>query len=268
MYNFSTCISDKIAQGFQQKLNACSQLLIYNIEVDELFDGKTLHNLNGDELENYRNMLIMSGKKIVIYSSSEPVENLEYYKILFRKAHLLNIKNINIKNIHNSSHFRASENESCTCGKKEIEEFACDLQRIARMGENYGIRILLENQSGSEIAEDSQITNIFKLVKSEYLGLVFNPLEFVKLKKHPFFHVFYNSKLKNNIHFLRISDGLFVDGKPTLPGKGNAELKELASILLSRSFNGCFSFTPYLEQKDMDSYRDVIEKFKIMLMEI
>lgn len=268
MYNFSACISDETAQDFQQKLNACNQLLIYNIEIDELFDGKNLYDLNGDELENYRNILIMSGKKIEIYSTSEPVEHFDYYKILFRKAHLLNIKNIKIKNIHNCSHWEASENELGTCSKKGIEEFALDLQKIVGIGESYGIRVLLENQSGSEIAEDSQITNIFKLVKSEYLGLVFNPLEFVKLKKHPFFHVFYNSKLKNNIHFLRVNDGLFTDGKPMLPGIGNGELKELASILLSRSFNGCFSFTPYLGQNDLDSYRDIIERFKKILMEI
>jgi len=256
MYNFSACISDDIAESFEQKLQACTQLLIQNIELEDKFDGKALVELNGDELESYRNMLITNSKIIVCYSCSEPIENFEYYKVLFRKAHLLNIRSIKIKNPYNSSIYESPE------------EFVQIFKKVVRAGESYGIRVLIENQSGTELAEDNQITKIFKLVNSNHLGLIFNPLEFVKLGKHPFFHVFYYSKLKNDICFLRINDGLYLNGNAVLPGEGNAEIKELASILLSRSFNGYFSFTPYLESNDTDTYRKVIGKFKRMLMEI
>ncbi|HHW49296.1 MAG TPA: hypothetical protein GXX14_11875 [Clostridiaceae bacterium] len=256
MYNFSVCISDDIAKSFEQKLQVCTQLLIHNIEIDEKFDGKALVELNGDEIETYRNMLIANSKIIACYSCSEPVNNFDYYKVLFRKAHLLNIKSINVKNPYDSSVY------------KSAEEFVRNFGKIVHSGESFGIYVLVENQSGTNLAEDSQITKIFKLVNNKYLGLVFNPLEFVKLKRHPFFHVFYYSKLKNDICFLRINDGLYVDGRAVFPGEGNAEIKELASILLSRSFNGYFSFTPYLENMDLDAYEKVIGRFKKMLTEI
>jgi len=256
MYNFSVCISDDIAESFEKKLQACAQLNVHNIEIEERFDGKALVALTGEEIESYRNMLITNSKIIACYSCSEPVKNFEYYKLLFRKAHLLYIKNIKIKNLYDSSVYSSPE------------EFVRDFARIVQAGESFGIRVLIENQSGTELAEDSQITKIIKLINNNYLGLIFNPLEFVKLRKHPFFHVFYYSKLKNDIYFLRVNDGLYVNGTPVLPGEGNAEIKELASILLSRSFNGYFSFTPYFENKDLDTYKKVIGKFKKMLMEI
>jgi sugar phosphate isomerase/epimerase len=255
MYNFSACISDKITEDFEEKLNTCSQLLIPNIEIEE-FNGKILSDLSGDELENYRNMLITHIKSIVLYSCSEPVENLEYYKLLFRKAHILNIKHIKVKKVDISSY------------SNNIEEFAQHLEKVVRISESFGIPLLCENNSSSVVAEDSNITKLFRLIKSNYLGLIFNPLEFVKLKKHPFFHVFYNSKIKNAIHFLRINDGLFRYGTSISPGEGNAEIKELASILLSRGFNGYFSFTPYLEQNDINTYRETIDRFKEMLIEM
>ena len=62
---------------------------------------------------------------------------------------------------------------------------------------------------------------------------------------HPFFHVFYASKLKNRVRFLRLNDSLYSTGEAMPLAGGNGEIKELISILLSRSFDGYFSVTPY-----------------------
>ena len=53
-----------------------------------------------------------------------------------------------------------------------------------------------------------------------------------------------------------------------LPGCGNAEMKELASILLSRSFDGWFSFTDYFGQMDMDALLNYIATFKNLLKQM
>jgi len=148
----------------------------------------------------------------------------------------------------------------------DMETIAGNLARIAAVGKSYGIRVLCENKSGTPAAFDKDITIIFRSVNNEYLGLIFNPLEFVKLKSHPFFHVFYNSKLKNHIHFLRVNDGLYADNSAVMPAEGNGEIKEMASILLARGFKGYFSFTPYLENMDMEKYREVMDRFKKLLM--
>ena len=57
--------------------------------------------------------------------------------------------------------------------------------------------------------------------------------------------MFYTSKLKNRIRFLRLNDSLYSTGEPTRLAGGNGEIKELVSILLTRSFDGWFSVTPY-----------------------
>lgn len=257
MYNFSILIGNDIAESFEEKLKVSSQLYMNNIEIAGGFDGRGLVELDGNQLESYRNLLIKYSKIITIYSASESILNLEHYKILFRKAHLLNIKNIKLDVKSYTPLIHKSINQT-------IEYY----KEIVGMGSSYGIGVLLENQSDTPLAEDKQITNIFKSIKDDSLGLIFNPLEFVRLKKHPFFHVFYNSKLKNDIQFLRISDGLFVDGTETYPGEGNGEVKELASILLCRGSDITFSFVPYMKGMDLDTYAKVIELFKNMLMEM
>jgi sugar phosphate isomerase/epimerase len=98
--------------------------------------------------------------------------------------------------------------------------------------------------------------------------MVFNPLEYAAVKKHPFFHVFYNTRLKPAIRFLRINDGLFQDGSATLPGQGNAELKELVSALLARSFKGYFAYVPYLEENGLEYYEEIIRRFRNILLSI
>ena len=116
--------------------------------------------------------------------------------------------------------------------------------------------------------DENELAKLFKELPDYNPGLIFNPLEYAALKKHPFFHVFYNSKLKSQIKFLRVNDGLFVDGSPTLPGEGNAELKELTSALLARSFKGYFSFESYRKEMDVESCEKVIERFKKILLSI
>jgi len=61
---------------------------------------------------------------------------------------------------------------------------------------------------------------------------------------------------------------LFCERKPALPGQGNAEIKELASILLSRSFDGCFSFTDYFGGMDLEALREYIAAFKTLLKQM
>ncbi|HBN85291.1 MAG TPA: hypothetical protein DDZ89_15780, partial [Clostridiales bacterium] len=58
---------------------------------------------------------------------------------------------------------------------------------------------------------------------------------------------------------LRINDCLFKTKKQVLPGKGNSEIKEMASILLARSFDGWFSIGSYGQGIDPE---DVLSHFK------
>ena len=63
-------------------------------------------------------------------------------------------------------------------------------------------------------------------------------------------------------------DGLFCERRPELPGQGNAEIKELASILLSRSFEGFFSFTDYFGDMSQEDLLAYIAAFKTLLKQM
>jgi len=253
MYNFSMLLEDNMHKSFEEKIKVFNKLLINNIEINDSIENKNITELNGEEIERIRNLLVEYNKKIVLLNCSKNINDYEYYKAVFKIAYILGIENVKLG-------FNLNLSNKCNA----IKEY---LELILKLGDNYGIGTLIENNCSIGSTHDVEVTKfcIQCGIDKSSLGLIFNPLEYVKLKKHPFFHVFYNSKLKNNIQFLRITDGLFKDGSSTLPGQGNGEMKEMASALLARSFKGYFSFTPYL--KDVDEYT-IVSKFKAILMEI
>ncbi|MEN6317109.1 MAG: TIM barrel protein [Clostridiaceae bacterium] len=253
MYNFSILVDDGVAGDLQSKIEICSRLMIGNMEVNDRLDGSCIADCSGEQIENIRNLLIRNNKKIVLLNCGAYVTEQEYYKKIFRKAHLLGIENINVP---------VGKND------KLDEAFIDGLKSVCEIGASYGIGILLENSSCSFLSTEKDVSQVYKKVRNQCTGLIFNPLEFVRLKRHPFFHMFYNSRLKNDIRFLRVNDGLFLDGNPVFPAKGNAEIKELASILLARGFKGYFSFSPYFKNMNINIYMEVIESFKRLLMEM
>ena len=251
MYNFSILVDDIIAPDFEGKIQFCNQVQIGNMEISDLQEGKGLAAFDGAALETLRRLLIKNHKKLVLLNTGSPLSDLDYFKELFKRAYFLGVENVNI--------LLSGE-------EREKEFFSDNLKTICRMGQTYGLRVLLENNAASFLSRDKALGTFYKKIKTENTGIIFNPFEYTKLKCHPFFHEFYNSKLKGEIKFLRVNDGLFVNGEPVLPTQGNSEIKELVSILLARSFKGYFSFTPYLVNRDKDTYIEVIESFKALLL--
>lgn len=251
MFHFSVRLDDKAAKTFRDKITLSSELLVTHMEIGDSMDGKSIAELNGEELEAYRNMLIMGQKRIVLIDAARPVSDQMYYRGLFAKAFALNADNIKVR--------PSGEN---------ADDLAAGIGALVPIAQSYGIGILLENDARSCLSDDRALASVYKKIGPESAGIIYNPLEFVRTKMHPFFHAYYNSKLKGAIRFLRVNDGLFADGSARMPGEGNAELKELASILLARSFKGYFSFTPYFGEADADAdaCRKSIDCFKRLLL--
>ncbi|MDF2714802.1 MAG: hypothetical protein K0R28_1727 [Paenibacillus sp.] len=253
MFNFSLRVEERTAAGLAEQIETCSELQIPNMEINDDVGGKLIAELTGGELETYRNMLIEHHKKIVLLNGSKPAADFGYYKKLFAKALLLQAENVKVTV---SGHEAEAE--------AEIEA----LRRLVHAAKAYGIGLVIENDSRSPYSDDRSMTALYSRIKDDNTAIVFNPLEFVRTKAHPFFHIYYNSKLKGYVRFLRVNDGLYKDGTAVLPGEGNAEVKELASILLKRSYKGYFSFTPYMAETDLSRYRHMLDRFKKMLKEL
>lgn len=240
MYNFSVEISDLLAKSFEDKLKISTELGINNIETTDSFDGVKLYEMTGEQLERIRDLLIDYTKRIVLLTTTLDTDEKEKLNLLFRRALVLNVKGIKLLPKENG-----------------------DLSYVAKLSKAYGIKILFENDSKSFINNENTMLSLAS--QAEDSGLIFNPFEFVCMQRHPFFHVYYSSKIKNKVSFLRITDGLYNVHTPIMLYHGCAEVKELASIMLSRSFDGYFSFSPYLPEMTLEQYKECISIFKKQL---
>lgn len=251
MYKFSLAPSDFLAPGFEDKLALCDKTCCAYVELSDIIDGMFLGDMNGDTIETMRNLLIDCGKIISLLTYTGEISNRERFRALLRNAHLLGVKAIRVY---------------CD-GYTTLRAAVADITECAQDTKCYGIRLCVENRHDSILARNADMELLVKSA-GDNVCTIFNPLSYAYMRAHPFFHEFYGSKLKNNIAFLRVNDGLFCERRPTLPGQGNAEIKELASILLSRSFDGYFSFTDYFGDMSLEGLLEYIAAFKTLLKQM
>ena len=219
----SVHIPDSLAATLQDKLNLLHTLKLSNLELT--YQETSLDNLSASEIYHIRDLLIDEGCSISLYETDlSPADRVSFNKLL-RNALLLEIPFIKV-NFADSS--------------EEDTAYCLDAM------ESYGIIPLIENSADSAFRDSAQIQDFIKKYQPRTCKVIFNPLEFVKTGRHPFFHVYYAGRLKNHIMALRINDGLYLDGSVVPPGCGNGEVKELISIMKARSFNGYFSISPYM----------------------
>lgn len=97
---------------------------------------------------------------------------------------------------------------------------------------------------------------------AEALPLAFSPARFAGAGEHPFLQVFYRGALRRNTAYLYVDDALH-DGTPVLPGRGNAEVKEIISILRCRSFSGVLALRP--PALGVEAFRQTAGAFRRLL---
>ncbi len=239
MVKLSVEISDAVAPDFAGKLQAAQALGIHNLETGDRIEGKRLDTLNGAETERLRDALIDANIRLVLLSTQIAADDHEALKQLFRRALQLDVEAVRME-------VRADD----------------DTGFARRLAESYSIDLCVENRADGAFPDEEKL---WEAVRTRGVKVIFNPLEIVKTERHPFFHAYYASHIKNDIGFLRICDGLYRVHEPVPLGHGCAEVKELTSIMLCRSFKGYFSFIPYMPDMDLEAYRACVETFKNML---
>ena len=239
MVKLSVEISDFVAPDFEGKLRAAVELGIHNLETADDIDGKRLDTMSGAEIERIRSLLIDYNVRIVLLSTRIPAGDREAMKLLFRKALQLDVEAVRID-----------------------PGAGDDTGYVRRLAESYSMPLYVENRADGPFPDE---TALLEAVRGRGVKVIFNPLEIVKTDRHPFLHAFYSGKIKNDIGFLRICDGLYRVHEPVRLGHGCAEVKELTSILICRSFAGYFSFIPYMPDMDLADYRGCVDAFKDLL---
>ena len=238
MVRLSVEISDRVASDFEGKLKAAQSLGIHNIEIADRIDGERLDQMSGEAVERIRDLLIDYNMRVVLISTGIDPQDREALKRLFRRALTLDAEAVKID-------VKAGD----------------DTAFVRRLARSFGIKLYVENRADGPYPDETALLAAAR----EGMRIIFNPLEIVKTERHPFFHAYYASKIKNDIGFLRICDGLYRTHEAVPLGHGCAEVKELTSIIQCRTYEGYFSFIPYMPDMDLDAYRACVDTFKDLL---
>ncbi|MHB1190655.1 MAG: AAC(3) family N-acetyltransferase [Armatimonadota bacterium] len=92
--------------------------------------------------------------------------------------------------------------------------------------------------------------------------LAFNPASFAAVGEKPFLGVFYRGLLRKQTARFYIDDATF-EGAPTLPGRGNGEVKEIISMLRCRSYTGTMTLRSHA--KGAPAFREAAAALRRLL---
>jgi sugar phosphate isomerase/epimerase len=111
------------------------------------------------------------------------------------------------------------------------------LAAAATLAEASSVPLLVENRPGTWADSGSSFNRFLGQVGSPWLRAAFDPAGFAALREHPFLTAFMPSRLKSRVHLIRIRDARFEDGLIVPLNQGNAEIAELVSAAMARSFD-------------------------------
>jgi sugar phosphate isomerase/epimerase len=140
------------------------------------------------------------------------------------------------------------------------------LSAAADLAETNGIPLLLENRPGTWADTGQRYDQLLRQAPWPWVGAAFDPAGFAALHEHAFLAAFLPAALKPRLRLLRIADATLEDGARVRLNTGNAEIQELVSALLARSFDGFFSVCPL--GPDPAQARQAVADFRAMLAEL
>lgn len=214
---------------------------ISNWEVRDGFFGANLADMTPDQVEDARDLLIRKLSRVVLYTTDLPVAEYSAYVRFFRNAHIIGAENVKLS-------------YAAVSGATDDQ-----IQKIIAIGTSFSIGVLFELEAEHMEAFDFAR---YEALRAEKTGLVFNPNEFTKAGIRPYTNILSKTKLAPDIAFLRVCDMRQADLQPACLMKGNSEIKECASKLLTRTYRGYFSFGAYSEEIPVEN---VIREFSEIL---
>lgn len=128
----------------------------------------------------------------------------------------------------------------------ELKQAVAALEALAQAAAILGVSLLIENHPAAVWRDAASCAAVLQQVNHPALRLAFNPRHFAHAGEHPFLRTWSRGKLKRYTAQLLVNDGCHRPGWPaeTLPGRGQAEVKEIISILRCRSFDGLLTLVP------------------------
>ncbi|MFH2067968.1 MAG: AAC(3) family N-acetyltransferase [Candidatus Omnitrophota bacterium] len=233
-----TAVSDEVSSDLTEALTVLQGQGIKQIELRKI-NGKNLIAAAESECGEILGKIEGAGFKVSAINTGvnrggiheNPEENLESFRKYLNLAEFFKTGYLLI-----SSFLRpGKKTDECR------EETLKNISEMARLAGEKKIMLLIENEPKTYASGSADCAAIIETINSPYLKLAFNPANFAAAGEKPFLEI--PSRILKFSRLLYVNDGLF-SGAPQLPGGGNAEIKELISILRCRSFSGYLSIKP------------------------
>lgn len=204
--------------------------------------NKKIVDLESSEIEKLNAILNSNGFRVSGIRSDinrKNISEISTENVMGKFEKCLDIvKKFDAKYIVVSSFYTSDENKTMY-----REKLIFLFRQMAEIAGKNKITVLVENEPGMFCAKSSECAEIIEAVNSSYFKLAFNPANFAKLGEKPFLGISPHIRRMGFVFY--VNDALF-SGEPQIPGYGNAEIKELISILRCWCFSGFFCIKPGL----------------------
>ena len=229
----------KVAQEPEEMMKIFQGQGIKSIELDTVW-GKKIVELSPSEIDILKqtlrnNKFSISGIRSDI--NRDPISEILQEDIIkeFKRyldfAQIFDTKYVVVSSFYVLQQDRAIHREKLISLFKSMADIA---------GKNR-ITVVVENEPGTVCARSSECGEIIDAVNSPFFKLAFNPANFALVGEKPFLGISPHIRRMGFVFY--VNDALF-SGEPQLPGYGNAEIKELISILRCWCFSGFFCIKP------------------------
>ena len=241
-YSFTVSgFADEIDANVVKQFEHLNQLGISYFEPRGI-DGKNISELNDEEvlelkakMEKYGIKVSSIGSPIGKIQITEPMEpHMELLARVIKTAKMLDAKYIRI-----FSFFMPKGEDPATYREEVMKR----MKQMVELAEKEDVVLLHENEKGIYGDIACRCKDILDTVKSDALGCVFDPANFVQCGQKVYpdgFHM-----LKPYITYMHIKDAK-EDGTVVPSGYGEGGLKHIIKELKDMNYNGFLSLEPHL----------------------
>jgi sugar phosphate isomerase/epimerase len=234
---------DEISSSLQEQLDVLQQEGIHCLDLRGVW-GKGVLALSNAELDTLKDTL--EEREIEVTAIASPIgkvgildpfpPHFEGFKKVLRIAEFFVCDYVRVFS------FYIPEGESPERYRHEVMR---RMREMTHAAEDAGITLLHENERGIYGDRPERCREILEMVDSPFLGVTFDPANFVQVGVKPYTEAF--PLLKEDIRYLHVKDALFADGRVTPAGEGDGEIREVVSALAMDGFDGVLALEPHLK---------------------
>lgn len=244
-----SAFGDEIASDLAEQLDVLEREGISCLELRGAW-GKNIMDFTKDDLKKADNLLKERGFTVSAIGSpigkvsiTEPFEpHLEKFEQALEIADWMGSSYIRLFSFFMPEPAPGQDPEEVY--QKYRAEVMDRMTQFAEITQPYGMILLHENEKGIYGDTPERCADILDTVGSTNLRATFDPANFVQVGVQPFSRAY--PLLADQITYVHIKDAFFADGRVTVAGEGEGELRELLKALWQKGYQGYLSLEPHL----------------------